>query len=142
MTQGTHHIWPSSRRGSDDDVNRYPYECRWGEDYHARHGAWHVLFANLTPPEAAEAIRAHMKNNGDIEEKFFNASFVVKEGMFDFRWKEWVEVTRDNKSDLKKRKKRKDYWLLLFSDMNAVNAIEWIEREFIRKKWMLKESSK
>ncbi len=137
MSASRHHIWPGSRSGSDDDVNRYPRE-RWGENYDAKHRAWHVLFSNMTPPEVLGAIRAHMRHNGEIEERFFTTFFLVKEGLVDFRWKEWVEFIRDkDKADLKKRKKRKDCWHLLFGEsMSALDAIKWIESEFIRKKWL------
>jgi hypothetical protein len=139
MNPSRHHIWPWSRDGSDDDVNRYPREC-WGENYDAKHNAWHILFGNMTPPEVLGAIRAHMRSNGEIEERFFTTFFSVKEGIVDFRFKEWVEFTRD-KSDQKKKKKRKDYWHFLFGESaSALDAIEWIEREFIHKKWNWQES--
>jgi hypothetical protein len=134
-----HHIWPGARDGSDEDVNRYPRE-RWGENYDAKHRAWHILFAHMTPPEVLWAIRAHMRANGDNEERFFTTFFLVKEGLVDLRWKEWVEFVRD-KPDQKKQKKRRDCWRFLFGEsMSALAAIEWIEREFIRKKWQRYES--
>lgn len=134
MSEGRHHIWPTSRHGSDDDANQYPLD-RWGEEYEAKHTAWHVLFGYMTPFEVKEVIRHYLMPNGDVDEKFFSTSFCIKEGLVDLRWKEWIESSRNDKTDKKKREKKYNTWLFLFGSRSALDAIAWIEREFIHKKW-------
>lgn len=40
----THHVWPSSRGGSNDRSNRVKLDARW-------HDTLHAVFGNATPDE-------------------------------------------------------------------------------------------
>jgi len=126
--KGLHHILPSSRGGNESRENMYPKE-RWGKRYKQKHDNYHILFVNLKPKEAVEKIAKYCDRDGKVSEEFFHTIFAV-----------------ENKGGITERKttrgpgKRKRAWGIVFGAMNGFEAIEWIEREFIRKEWLTTSS--
>ena len=127
---GSHHIIPRSRGGGEGD-NIFP-DNRWpnGVEDHPR---WHQITENMKPEEVIRKIQEHTNKKGNLKEKFFTVRFMVL--------KPWKEKNVDPKiKEIKvkcrTKKKRKNAWRILFDDMKSREAIEWIEREFIRKEWL------
>ena len=129
--KGAHHICPTSRGGTDDWQNFYP-ESRWSKDYKKKHEAWHTLFVNLKSKEAVLAIRHFTEENGRLNEALFNIEFRVVEVLKDGEISTEVFFEKNSR----RHKNKEEAWALLFGELNAHKAIEWIEREFIRKEWL------
>lgn len=124
---GPHHIRPSSRGGSDLEDNIYPREL-WPPES-GKHDLWHILFINMTPEEVIEKLREYMNDKGVLKEEFFATVFVLKGNGH----KTKVKAKKKNSSKIPRRK---EAWEIVFPNMNGRKAIEWIEREFIRKEWL------
>lgn len=127
---GLHHILPTSRGGDNNETNLYPRD-RW-KPYSKKHREWHVIFVNMTPREVINAIKQHIKSDGSLNEEFFKLGFSWEEATVKGRQK-WVINTRKS---TRKSERKKKAWRTLFDDWFPTDAIEWIEREFIRKEWM------
>lgn len=126
---GPHHIIPRSRGGEKGD-NIYPPE-KWPAE-EEKHRYWHILFSNMLPGEAIRKIRKYMKRDGALRPKFFSRSFRVRKP-----WKNrMIKPKIDETESYNKIDKKKEAWRIVFGDMNGLEAIEWIECEFIRKEWL------
>lgn len=127
---GFHHIIPRSRGGGEGN-NIFPDE-RWpnGVEDHLR---WHILTENMKPHELIRKIREHTNRNGYLKEKFFCVRFMVLKPWKD---KNIEPQIREIKVKARTRKNRKEAWRMLFRSMKSREAIEWIDREFIRKEWL------
>lgn len=128
---GDHHIVPKARGGKRRRENIYP-RSRWGEEYDQKHNAVHALAGILRPDEFVNVLRYYTDEDGEIRDAFFTVSFVAEIVYVDDVRK---EVIREPKNK-RKRKARKSAWKILFGNMNGKEAIEWIEREFIKKEWL------
>lgn len=128
---GDHHIVPKSRGGKRRKDNLYPRE-RWGEAYGRKHKAAHTLVDVLKPQEFIDVLWHHVDQDGKIAASFFAVSFAVDIAYVDGVRKEVIREVK-NRS---KWKQRKAAWEILFEELNVAQAIEWIEREFIRKEWL------
>jgi len=131
--RGPHHILPTSRGGDDSEDNIYPEEY-WPPETE-KHVHWHnPLFENMTPQEIIERLEEYTNSDGSLKEEFFEIFFVVKKEKPKGKTKkEWVVKPKRGKSKIRARKRA---WAIVFGDMNGCEAIEWIEREFIRKEWL------
>ena len=129
--RGPHHIIPTSRGGEKHSgENIYPDE-RWPPE-EQQHIYWHILFSNMRPEEVSKKIGEYMDNKGALNEKFFATAFSVGKP-----WKNPnVTPAIKEKTNPAKILKRKSAWQIVFPGMNGREAIEWIEREFIRKEWL------
>lgn len=135
--RGPHHIRPRSRCGEKKEINnRYPKE-RWRHGS-KKHDYWHVLFANLTPKEAMNKIEKYTNADGSLQEVFFATFFCVDEKNRDMGIKTDDVYIREV-YHLLRFEQRKDAWHIVFGDMNAREAVEWIKREFIDKEWLPEE---
>lgn len=103
---GYHHIAPQARGGPDEAWNLY----RWSREHKKKHRAWHNLFADLLPSEVIILVRQWTRKDGKLDLRYFRSR-------------------RDRAN------KRLLSWTVLFGDGTPGEAIEWIEREFIRKEW-------
>lgn len=128
--QGPHHIIPGSRGGGEGD-NIFP-DIRWpnGSEDHVR---WHIITENMKPCEVVKEIQEHTNSEGNLKERFFSVRFMVLKPWKD---KNINPEIREIEVRDRTRKKRKEAWRMLFNGMKALEAIEWIEREFIRKEWL------
>ena len=125
---GTHHIIPSSRSGGGGN-NILP-DVRWPNGIED-HLHWHTLFCNLRPDEAVRKIREYTNKDGTVNDEFFEVRFRVLKP-----WKDKAVNPKIKEVPTEKFQKRKYAWQALFGDMKAREAIDWIEREFIRKEWL------
>ncbi len=123
--RGPHHIIPTSRQRR----NIYPDE-RWLPESE-KHTYWHELFSNLTPREVVAIITKYMNDNGDLNDDFFSISFTVENPL-----KRGISAGVKTHKHKSKIPKRKEAWRIVFGNMSGLEAIEWIEREFIRKEWL------
>lgn len=78
---------------------------------HPKHVAWHRIFGNCLPEEAIDLIRLWTRKDGQWDMRYFTRP----NGMTNKRWQ-----------DLN----------FLFDGAGPSEAIEWLEREFIRKEWL------
>ncbi len=108
----------------------YPTD-RW-EPYSEKHEAYHIIYVNLTPQEAIEVTRPHIGKSGKLFQGFFNLEFTVEKHLVEGEIREVVRMYNYRPD----AKKKKEAWLLLFRDFDGQKAIEWIEREFVRKEWL------
>lgn len=60
-----HHVIPTSRGGSNDDMNILIKT-------HKEHTAWHIVFGNATPEEAIETIRKYWSKGGQKNGNYRN----------------------------------------------------------------------
>lgn len=127
----THHIIPTSRDGKRDGFNEYPKK-RWKKN---RHVALHMLFANMTPGEIIAIIGRYIKDDGSLNEEFFNSVFFVKERTFADGTTRVVITIR--KASSRRVANKMKAWETLFGYRSPAEAIEWIVREFIKKEWMV-----
>lgn len=128
---GGHHIVPKARGGKRRRENIYPRSL-WGEEYDRKHNALHALAGILAPKEFANVLRYYTDEEGEIKDAFFTVSFVVEIAYVDGVRKEVIREAKNKR----KRKARESAWKVLFGDINGKEAIEWIEREFIKKEWL------
>lgn len=133
---GLHHIIPSSRGGGESKKNIYPGE-RWGENYGEKHRALHTLFVNLTPEEIIERIKEYMEDDGSMKITFFITIFNIVSGKRQKLEPEYNEPKSDRRIVQSARIKRQNAWKIVFGEMNGFEAIDWIEREFIKKEWLI-----
>lgn len=127
----THHIIPTSRGGKRDRFNEYPKE-HWKKN---RHVALHILFANMIPGEIIAIISRYIKDDGSLDEEFFNNVFFVKERTLADETT-YVVITIRKASSKRIVNKRKA-WETLFGCRSPAESMEWIIREFIKKEWLI-----
>lgn len=133
LHRGPHHIRPRSRCLGNEKYNIYPKE-RWLPES-KKHDNWHVFAVNLTPEEVVGKIKAYINEDGSLGDEFFDIFFRVEEEY------EGVGVRTDavfiqEVLDLPQAEQREEAWQIVFPGINGLEAVEWIEREFIRKEWL------
>jgi len=131
---GSHHIDPRSRGGGEGD-NIFP-DNRWPNGV-SDHPRWHQLTENMKPKEVVKKIREYTDRDGRLKERFFEVRFMVSKPWKD---KNIAPKIREIRVKARTKRKRKDAWQMLFANTNTREAVEWIEREFIRKEWLTKSS--
>ena len=121
--------------------NVYPRE-RWPAQT-KKHDNWHLLLVNLTPEEVIDKIEKYANEDGTIRKEFFSITFQVVEKY------EGAGVKTDDVTIMEvglgnplSSEKRKRAWQVVFGEMNAHDAVEWIKREFIDKEWLPEELKK
>lgn len=129
--RGPHHIIPRSRGGTDDEDNIYPAHL-WSPEK-MQHIHWHNIFENMRPNEAIRVLEKYTDRCGNISPEFFLKRFVVL--------KPWKDLNKNPEIKEKtcssaRTARNKESWLIVFNGMNGHEAIEWIEREFIKKAWL------
>lgn len=129
--RGPHHIIPRSRGGSGSPENIYP-ERLWPSKKQ-QHIYWHYIFENMRPDEAVRILEKYTDQNGNLDSEFFRRHFTVSSP-----WKKLDQnpKIRERTCSSKLAKRNKESWNIVFPGMNGHEAIEWIEREFIRKEWL------
>lgn len=131
---GPHHIHPHSRieKGEENlyPSNLYP-NSRW-PPFSKKHKNWHLIFSNLTPEEVIGVVLEYINKDGAVAVEFFATHFSVKES-WDHGNKKIEIEKKVNQSKIPKRRKA---WEVVFGDMNGLEAVEWIEREFVSKVWL------
>jgi len=136
--RGPHHMRPSSRCMGTERNNIYPRE-RWPAKT-KKHDNWHLLLVNLTSEETIDKIEKYTNEDGAIREEFFSITFQVVEKYEGAGVKTddviIIEVALGNPLSIEKRKKA---WRVVFGEMNAYDAVQWIKREFIDKEWLPEE---
>lgn len=129
--RGPHHIIPSSRGGSGSSDNIYP-EYLWPPE-DGQHINWHYIFENMRPDEVVRTLEKYTNRHGVLNQEFFRKYFTISKP-----WKRLDQnpEIRERTCSSARTKRNKESWNIVFPDMNGREAIEWIEREFIRKEWL------
>ena len=130
---GLHHTRPRSRCRGDEAYNLYPEEF-WPPESR-KHNSWHVCFSILTPEEAVEKVLKYTDADGNILKEFFDIFFRVRE-KYEGAGIRTDDVIIEEEYNLEHIEERKEAFQIVFPGMNGFEAVEWINREFIRKEWL------